>query len=145
VIVFCLLTPCLFFVLFWKLHVFEEKEARLSLYCISVCLPTPENISSGSLVLRTNTIDYYTLTTCNYKGYPIVRVDALTSSTQKLKLLGEGRQFTYTCIHQVPRSIESRNIFFLEQRRRVACHFTKKGNLTNVRTRINLPNIPYLL
>jgi hypothetical protein len=26
----------------------------------------------------------------------IVRVDALTSSTQKLKLLGEGRQFTYT-------------------------------------------------
>jgi hypothetical protein len=26
----------------------------------------------------------------------IIRVDTLTSSTQKLKLLGEGRQFTYT-------------------------------------------------
>jgi hypothetical protein len=28
-----------------------------------------------------------------------VRVDALTSSTQKLKLLGEGRQFSYTFQH----------------------------------------------
>ena len=57
-----------FSILFWKLNVLEEKVARLNLYCLSVCLPTPENISSGSLVLRTNTLDYYTLTTYNYKG-----------------------------------------------------------------------------
>jgi hypothetical protein len=109
-----------FSILFWKLQVLVEKEARLNVYCLCVCLPTPENITSGSLVLRTNTLDYYTLTTCNYKGV------------------------SYICSHQVPRLIGSRNIFFLEQQhRRAACHFIKKGNLTNVRARTNLPNTPY--
>jgi hypothetical protein len=31
--------------------------------------------------------------------FEVVRVDVLTSSTQKLKLLGEGMQFTYTLQH----------------------------------------------
>lgn len=33
-----------------------------------------------------------------------VRMDALTSSTQTLKLLGEGRQSTYTLQHPHPRT-----------------------------------------
>jgi hypothetical protein len=39
-----------------------------------------------------------------------VRVDALTSSTQKLKLMGEGSQFTYPLQHPHSRVAKEKDI-----------------------------------
>jgi hypothetical protein len=62
-----------------------------------------------------------------------VRLDTLTNSTQKLKLLEEGRQSTYTLQHTSVITYISNlytstyiKFFFLELRWRAACHFIKQ-------------------